>query len=209
MLKLTYVGKLHSQKSRRPVMSKATAPIYQIKITLKRAKPPIWRRVLVSSEITLAKLHLVIQRAMGWYNCHLHMFVIGREQYSTPSPYDADHLAELGAKSTQGVKLSKLNLSEGDKFLYEYDFGDSWDHTILLEKILPFGSQQETPICIKGKRACPPEDVGGMWGYEDFLEAINDPTHPEHADYIEWVGGDFDPEAFDLEMVNMNLKRAL
>lgn len=188
-------------------MSKAIAPVYQLKITLNRSTPPIWRRVLVSSDITLAKLHLVIQEAMGWYNSHLHMFVIGSEQYSAPSPYDAGHLAELGAKSTQRVKLSKLNLAEGDKFVYEYDFGDSWEHTILLEKILPLGSDQKTPVCIKGKRACPPEDVGGTWGYESFLEAIKDPKHPEHADYIEWIGDDFDPEAFDLDRVNEGLKQ--
>jgi hypothetical protein len=188
-------------------MSKIVAPIYQIKITLKRSKPPIWRRVLVSSEITLATLHLVIQEAMGWYNSHLHMFMIGREQYSTPSPYKGVSLDELDAENAQLVKLSKLNLAQGDKFTYEYDFGDSWEHTILLEKILPFGSQQKTPVCIKGKRACPPEDVGGIWGYEDFLEAIKDPTHPEHKDYIGWASDDFDPEAFDLDAVNDALKR--
>jgi hypothetical protein len=187
-------------------MDKAVAPIYQIKITLKRSKPPIWRRVLVSSEITLANLHLVIQNAMGWYNSHLHMFVIGREQYSTVSPYKGVDLNDLDAKSSKRIKLSKLNLAEGNKFTYEYDFGDSWEHIILLEKILPFGTQQKTPVCIKGKRACPPEDVGGTWGYENFLEAIKDPSHPEHEEYIDWVGGGFNPESFDIDMVNMRLE---
>jgi hypothetical protein len=110
---------------------------------------------------------------------------------------------ELGAKSSQRVKLNKL-VSAGEKFLYEYDFGDDWEHEILVENILPV--EQKLPICIKGKRACPPEDVGGIWGYETFLEAINDPQHPEHEMLTEWVGGSFDAEAFDLDQVNKALQ---
>jgi hypothetical protein len=188
-------------------MSKKTAPIYQLKITLNGAKPPIWRRVLVSNEITLSKLHHVIQDAMGWYDSHLHMFMIGRERYSEPSPYDPSLLAELEAKSTHRVKLSKFNLSEGAKFIYDYDFGDSWEHIILLEKILPPDPKLKTPVCIKGKRACPPEDVGGIWGYAEFVEALKDPNHPQHEDYRDWIGDDFDSEAFDLDRVNARLKQ--
>lgn len=188
-------------------MSKKTAFIYQIKITLNGSKPPIWRRVLISSEITLAKLHDVIQSAMGWYDSHLHMFDVHGVEYSTPSPYyGSDHLRELGAKSTKNVKLSQLNIVEGGKFKYEYDFGDSWEHNILLEKILPPDPKLNTPVCIKGKRACPPEDVGGIWGYDTFLEILKDPIHAEHDNYIDWVGGDFDSEAFDLDEVNRRLK---
>lgn len=188
-------------------MSKKTALVYQVKITLHGSKPPIWRRILVSSEITLAQLHNIIQDAMGWNDSHLHMFDIHGVEYSTPSPYYGhDHLRELGAKSTLKVKLTQLNLVEGEKFRYEYDFGDSWEHVILIEKILPPDPKQNTPVCIAGKRACPPEDIGGIWGYDDFLEIIKESTHPEHDDYMEWVGGDFDSEAFDLEAINKRLK---
>jgi hypothetical protein len=187
-------------------MNKKTAPIYQIKITLKDCKPPVWRRLLISSETTLPKLHNIIQAAMGWYDSHLHAFEIYDEHYSAPSPYDPYHLQEMDMKSTNRVKLNKLITAEGEKFRYDYDFGDDWQHEILLEKILPADPQQKLPVCLTGKRACPPEDVGGVWGYEGFLEAIADPSHPEHAMYVEWMGDDFDPEAFDLDQVNERLK---
>lgn len=187
-------------------MSKATAPIYQIKITLKDSKPPIWRRLLISSETTLPKLHDIIQAAMGWYDSHLHAFDIHGEHYSAPSPYDSGHLQEMGMKSTNRVKLNKLITAESETFRYEYDFGDDWQHEILLEKILPADPKQKLPLCIKGKRACPPEDVGGVWGYDGFLEAINDPEHQEHESYLQWIGDDFDPETFDLDEVNERLK---
>lgn len=189
-------------------MTKATdAPVYQIKITLRHSKPPIWRRLLISSETTLAKLHRIIQEAMGWYDSHLHMFEIHGERYSAPSPYDPSHLAELGAKSSSRVKLSRLISQEGEKFSYDYDFGDDWQHEILIEKILPPDPLQKLPVCLKGKRACPPEDVGGVWGYEIFLAAIKDPNHPEHEMYTEWIDGDdFDPEEFDIDYVNQRLR---
>jgi hypothetical protein len=180
--------------------------IYQIKITLKGSKPPIWRRVLISSETTLDDLHHIIQKAMGWYGGHLHAFSIHGREYSTPHPYGTDHLAELGMGDTTGKKLNKLVSGEGDKFTYEYDFGDDWQHEIKIEKVLPSDPKQALPVCIKGRRACPPEDVGGVWGYEIFLEAIKDPDHPEHEMYTDWPGSDFDPEAFDLDEVNSRLK---
>ena len=186
-------------------MSKAS--IYQIKITLNHSKPPIWRRLLIASDTTLAQLHAIIQEAMGWHNSHLHAFDIFGEQFSAPIPYDPGHLKELGMKNTRGVRLNKLITAEGDKFRYEYDFGDSWEHDILVEKILPPDPGQKLPVCIKGKRACPPEDVGGVWGYDTFLEAIKDPDHPEHEMFAGWIGSDFDPEAFDLDEVNQRLKQ--
>ena len=94
----------------------------------------------------------------------------------------------------------------GDKFVYEYDFGDSWEHVILVEKILQLETGVNYPICLGGKRACPPEDCGGIWGYGDLLEAIQDPTHPEHKDMLEWLGGSFNPEGFDVDIVNQRLK---
>jgi hypothetical protein len=186
-------------------MSKTESAIYQVKITLRDSKPPIWRRLLISSETTLAQLHDIIQTAMGWYDSHLHMFTIHNERYSMP--YDPDHLSELDARDSGRVKLSKLVMAEGEKFTYEYDFGDGWEHTIVIEKILPPDPKQQLPMCVKGKRACPPEDVGGVWGYDNFLEAINNPKHPEHKMYKEWIGGKFDPEAFDLDGVNQVLRQ--
>jgi hypothetical protein len=187
-------------------MSKAHAPVYQIKITLKRSKPPIWRRVLISSDTTLDELHHIIQAAMGWYGGHLHAFNINGREYSTPRPYDHDHLAELGMQNAAGKRLLSFVSGEGFKFTYEYDFGDDWQHQILIEKILLPDPKQTLPVCIKGKRACPLEDIGGVWGYEEFLEAIKDPKHDEHEMYTEWIGDDFDPEAFDLDAVNLRLK---
>jgi hypothetical protein len=141
------------------------------------------------------------------------MFTIYDERYSLRSPYDPDHLAELDAQDSRRVKLGSLVSAEGEKFAYDYDFGDFWQHIILVEKILPPldkilppNAKQKFPVCIKGKRACPPEDVGGVWGYDSFLEAIKDADHPEHAMYLEWIGGDFDPEAFDLDGVNKHLQ---
>jgi hypothetical protein len=103
-------------------------------------------------------------------------------------------------------KLNQIAPREKHKFIYEYDFGDSWEHVILVEKILSPEPGATYPECVKGRRARPPEDVGGIWGYADFLEAIRDPTHPEHESYVEWIGGEFDPEAFDLDEVNAALR---
>lgn len=176
--------------------------IYQLKITLKDIRPPIWRRVQVSSETTLGKLHRIIQESMGWTNSHLHAFWIAGVEYGQPMPeYDFDVRNELR------VKLSKVVTGEKFKFQYIYDMGDSWEHEILLEKELPADPQVRYPTCLTGKRACPPEDCGGAWGYESFLEAIQNPNHPEHESMLEWVGGEFDPEDFDLNMVNQMLKQ--
>lgn len=185
-------------------MTKSKAQIYQIKVTLRDSKPPIWRRLLVSSETTLAQLHEIIQIAMGWEDAHLHQFEIGDERYSLPME---DFFDDLDVKDERCVKLSKLVTGEDFKFVYEYDFGDSWDHIILVEKILPINSEQKLPVCINGKRACPPEDVGGVWGYDTFLEAIQNLDHPDHSMYIEWIGESFDPEVFDLDAINVALNR--
>jgi hypothetical protein len=104
------------------------------------------------------------------------------------------------------VTLGQVAAGERFKFRHEYDFGVSWLHQVLVEKILPLEPGQDYPVCIKGRRACPPEDVGGMWGYYSFLEAIQDPDHEEYEDYLEWVGGEFDPEAFDLDEANQALQ---
>jgi hypothetical protein len=176
---------------------KSTEYVYQIKVTLLESKPPIWRRLLVSDSISLYKLHQIIQIAMGWTDSHLHQFIIRGEYHGIPSPYDLRLINDERRSS-----LDKIAPSESDKFIYEYDFGDSWEHEVLIEKIFPPEPGVKYPVCIKGKRACPPEDVGGIWGYEGFLEAISDSNHDEHDSFLEWWGGEFDPEIFDIEEIN-------
>jgi hypothetical protein len=184
------------KRSRKPKAAKAM--VFQLKITLNGAKPPIWRRVQ-TKDCTLARLHDVIQLAMGWQFCHLHTFEIGGESYSTHP--------EMECIPATRVKLSQLAEEGVDKFAYVYDMGDNWEHGITIEKTLPAEAGVRYPRCIAGKRACPPEDCGGTWGYEDFLAAIRDQHHEEHQDMLEWVGGDFDPERFDLQKVNGALKK--
>ncbi len=109
------------------------------------------------------------------------------------------------ALDSRKTKLNKILVGEKDTLKYEYDFGDGWDHTIVLEKIVEVDDHQPIPVCIKGKRNCPPEDCGGVWGYEDLLEIISDPKHPEHEEMLEWLGVEFDPEYFNLEEINEQL----
>jgi len=180
--------------------AKELRAIYQIKITLVGAKPPIWRTVLVSADIGLDAFHDVIQIAMGWTDSHLHQFIANQVFYSVP-----DDDLELEAEDETQYQLSQLLTKEKDTLIYEYDFGDSWEHKILLEKILPFDGKTALPVCIKGKRACPPEDCGGIWGYEELLATIADPKHPDHDDMLEWLGGEFDPDEFDLDDINEDL----
>jgi hypothetical protein len=184
-----------------PAKSKSDVPIYQIKVTLKGSQPPIWRRIQVRSDITLAKLHDVLQVVMGWYDAHLHQFIVGGTYYGVPHP---DYFGEM--EDERRVRLYQVATGEKSKFIYEYDFGDSWEHVLVVEKVLEPEPGQVYPVCIKGKRACPPEDVGGVWGYLHFLEAMQDPDHPEHQDYVDWIGEEFDAEEFDLEVVNEMLR---
>jgi hypothetical protein len=155
----------------------------------------------VLSSTTLGKLHLIIQEAMGWYNYHLHQFMINGIEYGQPNPsFDFNVMDE------DKVPLSRVISEEKFKFRYEYDFGDGWEHDILVEKILPRDRKELYPLCIKGKRACPPEDCGGIWGYQELLETIQNPDHPEYESLMEWLPEDFDPEFFDLEDTNRLLR---
>ena len=185
--------------------SSTTAQIYQLKITLRHSRPPIWRRFLAPSDMNLAKLHHVIQEVMGWTDSHLHQFKVGNVYYGITYPDDFGGMPET--RDERKARLDMLVSRLKAKFIYEYDFGDSWEHDVVLEKILPPESGITHPVCIAGKRACPPEDCGGVWGYDGLLETIKDPNHPEHEDMLEWLGGDFDPEKFDVEAVNKALRR--
>lgn len=175
---------------------------YRIKVTLQGSKPPIWRRILIPENITLYKLHQVLQIVMGWDDYHLHIFTIKGQIFGDPAQ---DEYGDLNTKSEKHYHLNKLISTEGEKFLYEYDFGDGWIHSIVLEKIQLADSEANYPVCVAGKRACPPEDVGGIWRYKDFLDAISDPTHEEHQDFLDWVGGTFDPQKFDIYEINVEL----
>ena len=180
------------------------APVYQLRIDIIGAKPPIWRRLLVPSDITLEEMHRIIQEAFGWWDAHLHMFTKDGQRFSIP--FEDDFMG-ASAEDERDVLLSDLLQKEEDTLRYTYDFGDNWEHTIKLEKIV----QEENgplPRCIKGKNACPPEDVGGLWGYYAMLDSLADPDDPEHEHWKGWVEGDsFDPTRFDLDEVNARLEQ--
>ena len=181
-------------------------PIYQLKITLKNIRPPIWRRVLVPGHFTLRQLYVVIQVAMdGWGGGHLHEFEINGKHYGEQIGPGEDWGVPI-VDETQ-VKLADVVRGEKTKFLYIYDFGDDWEHEILVEKFLPIDAEVTYPMCLKGKRSCPPEDCGGPWGYAELLGIWADPTHPEHEEQCEWLVEGFDPEDFDIEGVNTSLAR--
>ncbi len=171
-----------------------SAKIYQMRVALAHADPPIWRRILVPGDYSLAALHLVIQMAMGWLNYHLHEFTIDGVRYGQPNPAYDDMLP------MEDHALARIDdvADEGDTFTYVYDFGDDWVHAVTVERILEPRPDQPYPACTDGRNACPPEDVGSFPGYAAFLEALADPNHEDHEMYSRWIGGTFDPEAFDV-----------
>jgi len=175
--------------------------ICQLKVTLRGIKPPIWRRILVPHDISLEKLHHVLQTVMGWTDSHLHKFVMAGVKYRDTSVYVND-----GLKNEKRYRLSQLVHTEKAKLSYIYDFGDYWEHELLVEKILPQEGTSTCPVCLAGKRACPPEDCGGPSGYEELLESLLDPSHPDHDERFEWLPGDFDSEEFNVEAANKILR---
>ncbi len=209
------------------------APIHTLRITLRDSKPPIWRRVAVPSDITFGQLHEVIQIAMGWTNSHLHQFVL-RDKTLKPTRdeirkvdeadiWDDAFMArmrgervftmlttpfgdptEMEGEDEDTVTLGEVCPKVKSKLIYEYDFGDGWEHTIEVQKIAPGDPKPgvEYPLCLAGKLACPPEDCGGIYGYYHTLDVVADADHEEHDDLVEWLGDDFDPEAFDIDEVN-------
>lgn len=172
--------------------------IYQLKIELINVKSEIWRSIQVNSDISLNKLHHIVQICMGWTNSHLYSFIIDNIEY-TVKEYDADFIKFADARN---YSLEKLKI-DGD-FEYVYDFGDNWEHRIEIEKEMD-GKKLINPICLEGEGNCPPEDVGGIPGFEQFLEIMQDKSHPERDSYIEWYGSEFDPTYLDLEKINAEL----
>ena len=176
--------------------------IYTLKVALRDVRPPVWRRVEVAADISLFELHRILQPAMGWTDSHLHQFIQHGTYYGAP-----DDEFGMPTVSERRTRLGDLLGRPKDRLVYEYDFGDSWQHEVVLENVGEPHPDVRYPRVIAGKRACPPEDVGGVGGYAEFLETIADPTHEEHASMLAWVGGRFDPEFFDLIEVNDRLPR--
>lgn len=198
LLHVTADGKrAASVRGRRP----GKLRIYQLKVTLRGIKPPVWRRLLVRSDTPLDLLHEILQSAMGWFDMHLHAFEVDRVEYGTP-----DEEFDLPVEDERDVTLAQIAPAVGARLRYRYDFGDDWEHELRLEQILTPEAGGIYPRCVAGRGASPPEDVGGIGGYTNFLEIIADMTHPERAEWLQWAGGSFDPEAFDLQAVNAALE---
>ncbi len=189
--------------ARKPALRavRTAAPLYQLRIELRGIKPAIWRRIVVPSSIKLSKLHVVLLWTMGWQGGHLHVFTIGDTEYGEPDP---DYPMSPPVEREDRITLARA-LGPYKTFTYLYDFGDSWEHRVKVERILPGDPPLKSPICLTGANACPPEDVGGAPGYIEFLDAIDDPTHEDHEALLKWCGGQFDPTALDIEEVNARL----
>src|SRR4051812_5034249 len=185
-----------------------TKAVYQFKIMLVDSEPPIWRRIQVLDG-ALDKLHEHIQTAMGWTNSHLHRFDIGGQQYGDPSQFEED-FAEFKLIDSTRTLISEILPREGKRFSfsYEYDFGDGWAHEVLFEGSPQRELKQKYPLCLEGEGACPPEDVGGLGGYAEFLAAISNTRHKRHKELLEW-SGPFDPAEFDAQEASEAMKVGL
>lgn len=176
------------------------AEVVQVKVSLKGIRPPIWRRLQLNGSASLAELHDAIQWSMGWHDCHLHLFTVGKDCYGRPSeddpePVKPEHKVTLRQLSRRGVK----------KFGYTYDFGDSWDHEVLFEKPVKLEPGAVFPRCLAGRRACPPEDCGGPFAYASLLAALADPDQAGTDDDTGILPSGFDPDRFDKAAVNRRL----
>lgn len=185
-----------------PKANSASVPGYELKVSIVGTEPPVWRTVHVSADTTLAKLHRILQAAFAWENYHLHEFVVGDVHFGPPSGADLDMPKAVDERK---VMLADLSLRRGRKLTYLYDFGDSWEHEILVTKILDEAPTK--PACVAGERAGPPEDCGGAWGYNDLLAALSNPKHERHDELREWIGDGYVPEAFDAATTSTALRR--
>jgi len=174
--------------------------IYQLRISLVDSLPPIWRQFYIHSDVLLSDLHHIIQIIMGWENSHLHQYKHNNTFYGIPDDYD-----ELGTIDDRNIKLEDLSLKKGDFFFYEYDFGDGWKHRIELKSINDNIDLPQIPYCEKGNKACPPEDCGGIFGYENLIKILSNPKDEEYKEIKMWLGRDYDPEEFNLSIINSRL----
>lgn len=186
-------------------MAKRFYHVYRFKITLQDIEPKIWRRIEVPETYTFWDLHVAIQDVMGWLDCHLHQFLIKdprtRKKVEIGLP-DEDYLDDMLAGWEE--KIANYFTMENKSADYVYDFGDDWFHKIQLEQIHPVEKGQIYPLCLKGERACPPEDCGGTMGYQRVLDILNNPKDEEFEDIRSWVGEDYDPEHFNVEEVEFD-----
>ena len=189
-----------------------------LKITLAQSEPAIWRRVEVHSGLTLDDLHYVIQYVFDWTNSHLYQFFVppggkltqkamreARCYQGAPEPMFG---ADEDIRPADEEMVGRVFTPQCKQIVYEYDFGDSWNHIVKLEKRTPGGDQDHVPQCLAGENAAPLDDTGGIYGYYEFLEALLDPEHERHEDAVEWLGKDFDPTRFDLDKINRRLAAA-
>lgn len=185
--------------------SPKSSGVLQVRIALRNLKPAIWRRILVPKTIALGDLHWVIQAAMPWTNSHLHEFRLGQRRFGMRNT-DFEGFGEPPADE-ESVRLSDL-LRPRQTILYEYDFGDGWQHDVKVEKELPADPKMKSVVCLEGENACPPDDCGGVGGYCRLIEILADSEHEEHDEMKEWIGGEeWDPFRFDLKKTNARLKR--
>ena len=188
----------------RPTPPASTETAYQIKVTLVYSEPPIWRRFRVN-DCDLSTLHGLLQTVMGWGDEHLHCFKVGGKSYGDTDRSSYGLAYGSSMKDEMLMTLGRIAERGLTEIIYEYDFGDSWQHHVLIEQTLPTGKSAAYPQCLEGQRACPPEDCGGVWGYAGKLEVLRNPNDREHEEIREWMGEDFDPEKFSLEDVNGRL----
>lgn len=172
-----------------------------MRVSLMDVDPVVWRRLLVPGGVRLARLNDILQCAMGWTNSHLHCFEIGDERYGMHADEYPD--GEIDERSATVVKA----IGDHDRFTYEYDFGDSWEHEIVVERVDRVHHGLRSAVCLDGENACPPEDCGGPHGYARLLVALADRTHPDRDELTRWFGGPLDPQRFDLAAVNVELQR--
>ena len=181
-------------------MARPASTVHRLKITLREIRPPIWRRLAAPSDISLSDLHEHIQTAMGWFDFHLHDFQIGR------TTYGIDDGEAWGDPPEDESTVTLADVApEGTSFIYTYDLGDDWRHQITVEAVGSPDPKVSYPVCLGGRRACPPEDCGGVPGYLELLAVLADPHHERHQELLEWVGGEYDPEQFDIDQTNAAL----
>jgi hypothetical protein len=194
----------------KPVLgrSEKAAFSYQLQVLLNGIQPAIWRRLQVSGTANLGWLHAVLQVAMGWTNSHLHQFICGEHMYADPSAQLEQYEGDPPVLDERKFRVSELLKDIHEGLVYEYDFGDSWEHIVTVEKILPVdASTSAAAVCLAGSRACPPEDCGGIGGYVELLKALKNRKHPEHKSMKEWLGRPFDAESFDVAQANHWLRK--
>ena len=175
--------------------------VFRLRIQLRDVNPVVWRRILVPGSIRMAKLSPILLAAMGWNNSHLHAFLIGDKRIGMCfDDYPEGEIDEKGVTVLQALR-------EERRFVFEYDFGDSWEHDVVVEDLTWSYFGLKFAVCLDGENACPPDDVGGTYGYTEFLEAVTDPEHEEHDRMLEWADGPFDPTEFDLANANALMQK--